>query len=83
MGRSFSSLSKFSDRSQEKPSKVLFLLHRTWAIVVTDRWTKARLSRPSTRGEDTISEYQSQYSYCSCAKCQWQETMSFSSDYAR
>lgn len=80
MGHSFSSLSRSSDKSREKPSKVLFLLHRTWAVVVTDKWTKARLSRPRI-SEDSISEFNSQYTICSCSQCEWQEALE--SDYLR
>ncbi|KAK4874813.1 hypothetical protein RN001_014173 [Aquatica leii] len=80
MGKSASTLSRNSGESREK-RKVFFLLHRTWAVVLTDKWTKTRfrLRRPAMP-EDTISDMNSQYTACSCPKCEWQEI--FCSDYS-
>lgn len=68
MGTNFSGTSSLeSERNREKPSKVFFLLNRTWAVIVTDKWTKTRLSK--TNCNDSISGSELQYSFCSCSEC--------------
>ncbi|KAF5285565.1 hypothetical protein FQR65_LT13199 [Abscondita terminalis] len=77
MGKSSSTLSRKSDESRDK-RKVFFLLHRTWAVVLTDKWTKTRF-KTRRMNEDAPSEINSQCTTCNCPKCEWQDV--FCSDY--
>lgn len=49
-------------------SRILLFLHRTWTVIVTEKW-RTRVNRNC----DSVSEYgsqMSQYSFCSCSQCQ-------------
>ena len=78
MGNSFSNRSCSSGKSRERTRKVFFLLHRTWAIIVTDKWTKTRFSK-TVDSRDFSSDLDSQYSFCSCSQCYHDDHLSFSS----
>lgn len=60
------------ERKPERPeigSRILLFLHRTWTVIVTEKWMKTRENRQF----DSSSEFSlqcSQYSFCSCSQCQ-------------
>lgn len=65
MGNTTSSISG-SERSKGGYHKVWVFLHKTWTIMIAEKWpTKSRMSEKS--------DYQSQYSICSCSQCQQNE----------
>ncbi|KAJ3624502.1 hypothetical protein MTP99_018118 [Tenebrio molitor] len=67
MGNSASDSSLETGR--EIGSRVLLFLHRTWTVIVTEKW-RTRVTR---RNCDSVSDYDSrcsQYSFCSCSQCQ-------------
>lgn len=66
MGNTTSSISG-SERSKGGSNKVWVLLHKTWTIMVTEKLT-SRFSHKSRLSEK--SDFQSQYSICSCSHCQ-------------
>ncbi|XP_066261828.1 uncharacterized protein mwh isoform X1 [Euwallacea similis] len=59
--------------TRDRNSKVLFFLHRTWAVIVTSKTrTLTRLTKRN-HDKDEFSEctsQYSQYSFCSCSQCQ-------------
>lgn len=77
MGNSSSNPSDSCSEKSKGRSKVFFLLHRTWAVIVTDKWQKARLSRSPTTN-DTMSDVDSQYSFCTCSQCYGDDSFSSS-----
>lgn len=62
MGNNLSIRSNLSVQKCEKRGNVLFLLHRTWTVIVTKtRTTKSVTNRSSITDDDT--------SNCSCSEC--------------
>nr|CAH7712846.1 unnamed protein product [Callosobruchus chinensis] len=66
MGNQSSSIRSFSTGGSEPAhsSKVWLFLHRTWTVMRAERWIRTRYA-PST----VYSDYDSQYSMCSCSQC--------------
>lgn len=53
----------------EISSRILLFLHRTWTVIVTEKWLKTRENRQFDSSSDYSSQC-SQYSFCSCSQCQ-------------
>lgn len=69
MGNTNSSICS-SEGSKGGNNKVWFLLHKTWMIMITEKWT-TRFSHKSRMSEK--SDVQSEFSICTCSHCQGDE----------
>lgn len=62
MGNNLSVRSNLSVQKCEKRGKVLFLLHRTWTVIVTKTRTIKSATNQSVISDDVTS-------ICSCSEC--------------